>query len=184
MKTRLFKFLILSILFSTSGCKKSNDTSKSEISKAIETTTTQQTDPREELRILRNHLDTPFRFQNSIPTKFDFCNTKEAILPKAVYNRVTGIANFSIPMPKGFNLSFIKKENDTLYFEINGHGRVDYSGKDLMIHNKTITGLPRGDFNKKLWVTVTFKNYKLDSCSETRILGEKKKTSEVTGSPK
>ncbi len=88
-----------------------------------------------ELKELKQHLNSPFTFSQGIPEKFEFCNTNEAVLPKSDYNTITGIAKFSIPIPKGSNIKLMEKKKDTLFYECYGHDIVPYNDQDLIIEN-------------------------------------------------
>lgn len=164
----IFLFAIL-----VSGC---NTSKKEDSSAATDTCET-------ELEELRKSLDKSFNFSNEIPEKFDFCKTEEAVLPNYFYTTITGIAWFSVPIPKGSNLKFIKKKNDTLFYECDGHQNVKYNDQDLIIENETVSRLPRKT-GKELWVSVKFKNFTDYACDETNeLLTEKVKTSEIQGDP-
>ena len=182
MKTRLFQFFILSILFIATGCKESDTSDADKVTSNKEQTNTELQNIKKELRDLKENLDKPTEFQERIPKSFDFCDTIP-VLQKNGYNRITGRAYFTIPIPKGSNLSYVKMENDTLYYVCDGHGNVKYSPKTLFKYNRTVTGLTRGDFNKRLWVTVSFENFNGSDCTNKDMMLEKKKTSEIEGEP-
>lgn len=176
MKTKLLKlsfFTVMLIIFL--GCCEECEKDKNDHLIKLETC-------HEELQSLKSHLDAAFVFAQNIPAMFDFCNTTQSIIPNNDFNTETGIANFSIPIPKGSNIKFIKKDNDTLFYECNGHGKINYSDHDLINENKTVSGLPRKE-GHRIWVLVKFKNFKENTCSELKIYQEKKKSSEVQGHP-
>ncbi|WP_299124066.1 hypothetical protein [uncultured Winogradskyella sp.] len=176
MKAKFFRLGLLTLmLVAFYGCCEKCEKDKKDYEIKIENC-------EEKLEAIEGYLDLPFGFAQYIPNSFDFCNTEESITPKNDYNTVTGIANFSIPIPKGSNLKFIKKDNDTLYYECNGHGKIEYNDKDLIIENKTVANLAREE-KYRIWIEVTFKNFKEDTCNELIIFQEKKKKSEVQGLP-
>ncbi|APY09147.1 hypothetical protein BWZ20_12910 [Winogradskyella sp. J14-2] len=135
-----------------------------------------------ELQEIEGHLDTPFSFNERIPPMFEFCKDSAAITSKNKYNTITGIAHFSVPIPKGSNLNFIKKDVDTLKYVCNGHGKIVYGENDLILEHKTVANLPRKE-GQDIYVSVNFKNFKENGCDNIDILQEKKKKSKVEGEP-
>lgn len=173
MKTRLVKLSgVLFLYMVTLACGNGNSPKNVE----------NNNDCKNELKELYSYLDTPFNYDESVPETFDFCGTKEALLTQREYNTITGIAEFSIPIPKGSNLKFLKKEDDTLYYDCDFHDTASYGDQDLIIENKTFINLPRVE-GKDIWVAVRFHNFKDNTCKNIDILGEKKKLSQVEGHP-
>ncbi|WP_179345636.1 hypothetical protein [Winogradskyella ursingii] len=173
MKTKLLQIsAVLIFLLLQNGCGDSEKTNAKESDPSCE----------QQLEELTSFLDEPFNFEERMPSKFNFCETTEAVLPETDYNTKTGIAQFSIPIPKGSNLSFLEQKGDTLYYNCNGYGKVKYGSDNLFQDNKIALNLPRKT-GHIIWVSVVYKNFDGSTCNNNLMFQEKKKKSEVQGQP-
>ena len=116
-------------------------------------------DCKKELEIIKEDLKEPFRFSNE-SLSFDFCNTTEAITAKNRHNTRTGIAKFTVPIPRGSHLKLIKKDPKRL--EYNCIGKV-YKG-DVFFKNVTVTGMSF-DENAQIEVIVNFVGVEQNLCN-------------------
>lgn len=167
MKTKLIKVCLLTFtLITFFGCCKECESELDEIKK--------------EMTKFKLELDKPFDFSEpSTTNRFDFCGTDEAILNKSYYNTITGVAYFTIPIPRGSDLKFLNKTKTKIEYVCIGK---IYSN-DIQYINITEPGFSRkeGDSVK---VEVTFRGFE-NRCTEGDIepLQEKKKGSVIHGHP-
>lgn len=167
MKTKLIKVCLLTFtLITFFGCCKECESELDEIKK--------------EMNSFKNELDRPFEFSEPSPTnRFDFCGTDEAITGRNKHNTITGVAYFTIPIPRGSDLKLLNKTKNKIEYICTG--RI-YSN-DVQFINRIEPGLSRKE-SDTISIEVTFRGFE-NRCVEGDIqpLQEKKKGSVIIGDP-
>ncbi|MGF1556709.1 hypothetical protein [Paucihalobacter sp.] len=170
----LISVLILVTLILFLGCSDCTTCEEKNKSLEQELKTTQ-----EELSTIKANLSKEFQFYTKISEDYDFCADNEAVLSRYNnHNTLTGIANFSIVVPKGSELKLIKKNKNLLVYECNG----TVKDEELWILPQTVGNLTqiKGD---SLTIEVIFKNFYQRCKNEPTPIQEKKKTSVINGEP-